>query len=315
VAVRASGGSPGRFPSRELTARDRGRVLRERAIEATLFAAAAVGALTTVGILYSLFGETVRFFQHVSVGDFLTDTEWTPLFSTKRFGIWPLVSATLLTSAIALLVAVPVGLTTAVYLSEFATPRVRNLAKPALEVLAGVPTVVYGFFALITVTPLLAKFVPGMSTFNSLSAGLVMGVMIIPMIASLSEDAMAQVPAGLREGAYALGSTRLEVALRVVFPAALSGIIASVILGLSRAVGETMIVAIAAGQRPVLTIDPRVPVETMTTFIVQVSLGDTPYGSIEYLTIFAVGSTIFVMTLMLNVISHWMVRRFREVYS
>lgn len=309
------GGPPGYFPPRELTARDRGRVARERLIEGTLFIAAAIGALTTAGILYSLFGETVKFFTHVSIVDFLTDTEWTPLFSTKRFGIWPLVTATMLTSFIALLVAVPVGLTTAVYLSEFATPRVRGVAKPALEVLAGVPTVVYGFFALITITPLLAKFIPGMSTFNSLSAGLVMGVMIIPMIASLSEDAMAQVPAGLREGAYALGSTRLEVALRVVFPAALSGIIASVILGLSRAVGETMIVAIAAGQRPIMTLDPRVPVETMTTFIVQVSLGDTPYGSIEYLTIFAVGSTIFVMTLMLNVISHWFVRRFREVYS
>lgn len=310
-----TGGPPGYFPPRELTARDRGRVLREHAIEATLFLAAALGALTTVGILYSLFGETVKFFTHVSIVDFFTDTEWTPLFSTKRFGIWPLVTATMLTSFIALLVAVPVGLATAVYLSEFATPRVRGVTKPALEVLAGVPTVVYGFFALITITPLLAKFIPGMSTFNSLSAGLVMGVMIIPMIASLSEDAMAQVPAGLREGAYALGSTRLEVALRVVFPAALSGIIASVILGLSRAVGETMIVAIAAGQRPVMTLDPRVPVETMTTFIVQVSLGDTPYGSIEYLTIFAVGSTIFVMTLILNVISHWFVRRFREVYS
>ncbi len=308
-------GPPGYFPPRELTARDRGRVARERLIEGTLFIAAAIGALTTAGILYSLFGETVKFFTHVSIVDFLTDTEWTPLFSTKRFGIWPLVTATMLTSFIALLVAVPVGLTTAVYLSEFATPRVRGIAKPALEVLAGVPTVVYGFFALITITPLLAKFIPGMSTFNSLSAGLVMGVMIIPMIASLSEDAMAQVPAGLREGAYALGSTRLEVALRVVFPAALSGIIASVILGLSRAVGETMIVAIAAGQRPIMTLDPRVPVETMTTFIVQVSLGDTPYGSIEYLTIFAVGSTIFFMTLMLNVISHWFVRRFREVYS
>ncbi len=310
-----TGGPPGYFPPRALTARDRGRVLRERTIEGTLLLAAGVGALTTIGILYSLFGETVKFFTHVSIVDFFTDTEWTPLFSTKRFGIWPLVTATMLTSFIALVVAVPVGLTTAIYLSEFASPRVRGIAKPALEVLAGIPTVVYGFFALITITPILAKFIPGMSTFNSLSAGLVMGVMIIPMIASLSEDAMSAVPSGLREGAYALGSTRLEVALRVVFPAALSGIIASVILGLSRAVGETMIVAIAAGQRPVMTLDPRVPVETMTTFIVQVSLGDTPYGSIEYLTIFAVGSTIFVMTLTLNVISHWFVRRFREVYS
>ena len=315
MTAQATGGPPGHFPQRDLTARDRGRVIRERTIESTLLLAATVGALTTAGILYSLFGETVKFFTHVSIVDFLTDTEWTPLFSTKRFGIWPLVTATMLTSFIALLVAVPIGLATAVYLSEFATPRVRGIAKPALEVLAGVPTVVYGFFALITITPLLAKFIPGMSTFNSLSAGLVMGVMIIPMIASLSEDAMSSVPSGLREGAYALGSTRLEVALRVVFPAALSGIIASVILGLSRAVGETMIVAIAAGQRPVMTLDPRVPVETMTTFIVQVSLGDTPYGSIEYLTIFAVGSSIFLMTLTLNVISHFFVRRFREVYS
>jgi phosphate transport system permease protein len=220
-----------------------------------------------------------------------------------------------LTSFIALVVAVPLGLLSAVYLSEFAPPRVRDILKPALEVLAGVPTVVYGFFALTFVTPLLQDWFTGFSTFNSMSAGLVMGIMIIPLVASLSEDAMASVPTSLREGAYALGATRYEVATKVVFPAALSGIVAAVVLALSRAVGETMIVAIAAGQNPTLTLDPRVPVETMTAYIVQVSLGDTPYGSLSYLTIFAVGTTLFVLTFLMNLFSFWFVRRFREVYD
>ena len=242
-------------------------------------------------------------------------TEWTPLFSEKHFGVLPLVAGTFLASAIAMLVALPAGLLTAIYLSEYAAAGVRRIVRPVLEVLAGVPTVVYGFFALVVITPLLQGFVPGLSAFNSLSAGIVMGVMIIPLISSLSEDAMSSVPLSLREAAYGLGSTRFEVATRVVFPAAISGIVASIILALSRAVGETMIVAIAAGQNPTLTLDPRVPVETMTAYIVQVSLGDTPFGSLAYLTIFAVGTTLFLLTFIMNVISHWLVRHFREVYD
>jgi len=299
----------------KLLRRDRMRDLRERAIGAALLTAAAVGALTTAGIILSLAGETIRFFGQVPIVDFFTETEWTPLFSIQKFGVWPLVSATVLTSAIALLLAVPVGLIAAIYLSEFATLHVRSLFKPMLEVLAGVPTVVYGFFALTVITPFLQGFVPGLSTFNALSAGFVMGVMIIPLVASLSEDALSAVPVSLREGAYAMGATRFEVATRVVFPAAISGVIASIILALSRAVGETMIVAIAAGMNPILSFDPRVPIETMTAYIVQISLGDTPYGSLSYLTIFAVGSTLFFMTFLMNVLSFWVVRRFREVYD
>jgi phosphate transport system permease protein len=284
-------------------------------MEGILFLSAAVGVLTTVGIVLSLLGETVSFFRQVSIVHFLTDTEWTPLFSIQKFGIWPLISATILTSIIALSIALPLGLMAAVYLSEFSTPRMRGILKPILEILAGVPTVVYGFFALTFVTPLLQGFVPGLSTFNSLSAGMVMGIMIVPLVASLSEDAMSAVPNSLREGAYGLGATRYEVAAKVVFPAALSGIVAAVILALSRAVGETMIVAIAAGQNPTLSFDPRVPVETMTAYIVQVSLGDTPAGSLAYLTIFAVGTTLFLLTFIMNLVSFWFVRRFREVYD
>jgi len=303
------------FPAHDLYKRNAARDFRERAIAAVLFAAATVGALTTAGIILSLANETLHFFQQVPLVDFLTQTEWTPLFSVQKFGIWPLISATFLTSAIALAVAVPLGLTAAIYLSEFASPRARGVLKPALEVLAGIPTVVYGFFALITVTPLLQLFIPGLSAFNSLSAGIIMGVMITPVISSLSEDAMSAVPGSLREAAYGLGATRFEVAIRVVTPAAVSGIAAAIILGLSRAVGETMVVAIAAGQNPTLTLDPRVPVETMTAYIVQVSLGDTPYGSLAYLTIFAVGTTLFVLTFLMNVVSHFIVRKFREVYD
>jgi phosphate transport system permease protein len=240
---------------------------------------------------------------------------WTPLFADQHFGIWALVSATLLTSLIALLIAVPLGLVAAIYLSEFASKRAREILKPMLEVLAGVPTVVYGFFALTVVTPALKGVIPELGTFNSLSAGMVMGIMILPLVASLSEDAMAAVPQALREGAYGLGGTRFEVATRVVFPAALSGIVAACILALSRAVGETMIVAIAAGQMPIFGFNPFVAVETMTTYIVQVSLGDTPAGSLAYKTIFAVGTTLFVMTFIMNMFSQWFVRRFREVYD
>jgi phosphate transport system permease protein len=291
------------------------RDLDDNAVRGVLFLAAAVGVLTTFGIVASLATETIAFFRQVSFAEFFGSTRWTPLFSSKQFGIWTLISATLLTSLIALVIAVPLGLLSAIYLSEFAPPRVRDTVKPMLEVLAGVPTVVYGFFALTFVTPLLQPFVPGLGTFNSLSAGMVMGFMIVPLISSLSEDALTSVPRSLREGAYALGGTRYEVATQVVVPAALSGIVASVILGLSRAVGETMIVAIAAGQSPNFTFDPRETTQTMTSFIVQVSLGDTPTGSIEYQTIFAVGTTLFVMTFALNIASHWFVGRFRQVYD
>ncbi len=295
--------------------RYRQRDAQELLIQGVLLVAAGVSVLTTVGIIFSLAGETVDFFRQVSLIEFFGQTEWTPLFAVKKFGIWALISATVLTSLIALLIAVPLGLVAAIFLSEFASPRIRAVIKPALEVLAGVPTVVYGFFALLFVTPLLQKVIPGVSTFNSLSAGLVMGIMIVPLISSLAEDAMSAVPGSLREGAYGLGATRFEVATGVVVPAALSGIAAAVILALSRAVGETMVVAIAAGQNPTFTFDPRVPVETMTAFIVQVSLGDTPAGSLAYRTIFAVGTTLFALTFAMNLLSHWFVRKFRQVYE
>jgi phosphate transport system permease protein len=292
-----------------------GQRVREEVIRACLLACATLSVLTTLGIVLVLVFETVEFFREVSPWRFLTDTQWTPLFADKRFGILVLASATVLTSAIALLVAIPVGLLAAIFLSEFAPEPLRRVVKPLLEVLAGVPTVVYGYFALLFVTPLLKVVFPGISGFNALSAGLVMGVMIIPLVVSLSEDAMFAVPRSLRDGAYALGATRFEVATRVVVPAALSGIVASFILAVSRAVGETMIVAIAAGQSPRLTLNPFVPVETMTAYIVQVSLGDTPTGTLEFKTIFAVGMTLFLATLLLNAVSFRLVARFRERYE
>ncbi len=264
---------------------------------------------TTAGIILVLFTETFAFFREVSFAKFFGDSQWTPLFADKHFGIWPLLSGTFLTTVIALLVAVPLGLLSAIYLAEFATPRVRRSLKPTLELLAGIPTVVYGYFALSFVTPQLQRIVPGLAGFNALSAGIVMGVMILPIIASLSEDAIFAVPNSLREGSYALGADKLATIFRVVLPAAYSGIAAAMILGVSRAIGETMIVAIAAGQQPRLTLDPRVPVETMTAYIVQVSLGDTPTGTLEYRTIFAVGMALFVMTLGLNLLSQRMRRR------
>jgi phosphate transport system permease protein len=305
----------GGYSKRSALTGHRRRDVQELLIHGVLLLAAGVSVLTTIGIIISLAGETIDFFRQVSLREFFGSTEWTPLFSVKHFGIWALVSATVLTSLIALLIAVPLGLVAAIFLSEFASPRVRAILKPALEVLAGVPTVVYGFFALLFITPLLQRIVPGLSTFNSLSAGLVMGIMIVPLISSLAEDAMSAVPASLREGAYGLGATQFEVATGVVVPAALSGIAAAVILALSRAVGETMIVAIAAGQNPTFTFDPRVPVETMTAFIVQVSLGDTPAGSLAYRTIFAVGTTLFVLTFTMNALSHWFVLKFRQAYE
>jgi phosphate transport system permease protein len=292
------------------------RRVGERLIKGALLACGVLSVATTFAIIASLAVETVDFFREVPLPEYFTGTTWAPTFSPPRFGVLPLVSATLLVTGIAALVAFPVGLGTAIYLSEYAKGRVRKIVKPVLEVLAGIPTVVFGYFALTFITPSIVKpLVPGTRIFNALSAGLVVGVMIIPLIASISEDAMRAVPRGLREAAYAMGATRRTVALKVVVPAALSGIASAFILGLSRAIGETMIVAIAAGTLPNLSIDPRESMETMTTFIVQVSLGDTPAGSTAYKTIFAVGTTLFAITLALNVVSHKVVRKFRELYE
>ena len=283
----------------------------ERVIEGLLAASGSLSILVTVGIIATLAKETFAFFTEVSLLQFVGDTQWTPLFATKRFGIWPLVSGTLLTTGIALMVAVPVGLLAAVYLSEYAKPRVRQWLKPCLEVLAGVPTILYGFFALIVVTPALQRVIPGLAGFNALGAGLVMGVMIVPMVSSLSEDALFAVPGSLREAAYALGAGKASTLWRVVVPAASSGISAAVLLAAARAIGETMIVAIAAGQQATLTLDPRGPVQTMTAFIVQVSMGDTPAGSLEYRTIFAVGSALFLLTFAFNAAAQVLARHNR----
>jgi len=291
------------------------RRIAEFVIERTLFLCAAGSILVTAGIILVLLWETAAFLREVPITEFLFGTVWTPLFFDKHFGVLPLVSGTLLASGIAMAVALPAGLVIAIYLSEYAATGVRRAVRPVLEVLAGVPTVVYGYFALQFVTPLLQAIVPGLAGFNALSPGIVMGIMILPLVSSLSEDAMRSVPNGLREGAYALGSTRMQTSLRVVVPAAFSGISAAVVLAMSRAIGETMIVAIAAGQQPRLTLDPRVPVETMTAYIVQVSLGDTPGGTIEYRTIFAVGMLLFISTFALNLISNWLRERFREEYA
>jgi phosphate transport system permease protein len=287
----------------------------EFVIERLLFMCAAGSILVTAGIILVLLWETAAFLREVPITDFLFGTVWTPLFMDKQFGVLPLVSGTLLASTVAMIVAVPAGLLIAVYLSEYAAATVRRVVRPILEVLAGVPTVVYGYFALQFVTPLLQKIVPGLAGFNALGPGIVMGIMILPLISSLSEDALRSVPNGLREGAYALGATRMQTAVRVIVPAAFSGISAATVLAVSRAIGETMIVAIAAGQQPRLTLDPRVPVETMTAYIVQVSLGDTPAGTLEYRTIFAVGMLLFVSTFILNLISNWLRERFREEYA
>jgi phosphate transport system permease protein len=286
-----------------------GTLVSERIIPGVLFLCAMVSIFATVGIVVVLVVESASFFAHVSILDFFGDTEWTPLFADKHFGIWPLLSGTLLTTAIAMLVALPLGLLAAIFLSEFASPRVRSVTKPALEILAGVPTVVYGYFALTVITPFLQSVIPGLAGFNALSPGIAMGVMILPLVASLSEDSIFAVPQSLREGSYALGASKLSTVFHVVLPAAVSGIGAAVILAISRAIGETMIVAIAAGQQPRLTLDPRVPIATMTAYIVQVSLGDTPTGTLEYRTIFAVGMSLFVMTLGLNILSQRLRRR------
>jgi phosphate transport system permease protein len=288
---------------------------REKIIEGLLLLSAAVSILTTVGILWVLLSESSVFFTKVSIWDFLTDTQWTPLFADKHFGIMPLVAGTMLTSLIAIAVALPIGLTIAVYLNEYAPKGFRKFIKPILEILAAIPTVVYGFFALMVVTPALQQVFPQMAGFNALSPGIVMGIMIIPMISSLSEDALYAVPTSLREASYGIGATRLQTSFRVLVPAASSGIIVSVILAISRAVGETMIVAIAAGQQPRLTLSPFVPVETITTYIVQVSLGDVVQGSLEYQTIFAAGIALFVLTFILNNLSFYVKRKFQERYE
>lgn len=288
---------------------------KETIIETLLKLSALVSILTTIGIILVLSVESFSFFKEVSLREFLTDTEWTPLFANKHFGILPLVSGTLLVSVIAIAFALPIGLSIAVYLSEYTNKKIRRIIKPALELLAAVPTVVYGFFALTIVTPFLQKFIPGMASFNALSAGLVMGIMIIPFISSLSEDALSAVPKALREASYGMGSTRFQTAFKVTIPAATSGIVVSVILAISRAIGETMIVAIAAGQQPRLTLNPLVPIETITAYIVQVSLGDVPHGSLEYKTIFAAGITLFIFTFILNSLSFRIKKKYQEKYE
>ncbi|MBF8964884.1 phosphate ABC transporter permease subunit PstC [Pontibacter sp. FD36] len=289
--------------------------VQEKIIEGLLWLSAAITILITVSIIWVLLSESVLFFSEVSIVRFLTEKEWTPLFAEKKFGIMPLVAGTFLTTVIAIAVALPIGLTIAIYLNEYANARFKTFIKPLLEVLATIPTVVYGFFALTVVTPFLQSFIPGLAGFNALSAGIVMGIMIIPMISSLSEDAISAVPRSLREAAYGMGSTRLQTAFGVMVPAASSGILVSVILAISRAVGETMIVAIAAGQQPRLTLNPLVPIETITTYIVQVSLGDVPHGSLEYRTIFAAGMTLFVFTFLLNNLSFWIKKKYQEKYD
>ncbi len=285
----------------------------ERIIEKVLAGCGSLSVLITVGIIATLLVETYHFFSEVGFGEFFGETRWTPLFSSKHFGIWPLVCGTLITAFIAMCVAVPMGLLAAIYLSEFASERARSILKPALELLAGVPTIVYGYFALVVVTPALQQVFPELQGFNALSPGIVMGIMIIPMVSSLSEDALYAVPRSLREAAWGLGAGRASTIWRVVLPAAFSGIVASVLLALARAIGETMIVAIAAGQQANFTIDPTESVQTMTAFIVQVSMGDTPSGTTEYRTIFAVASTLFVFTFIVNGISQRIVHKKRKM--
>lgn len=290
-------------------------MVTERAIALVLFFSTFLSVLITVGIVAVLLAEAITFFADVSVFEFLTGTRWTPLFSSKQFGVLALVAGTTLTAVMAMVVALPLGLLSAIYLSEYAPNSVRKMVKPILEVLAGIPTVVYGYFALLFVTPIIRSISGDISVFNAMSASIVMGIMILPMVSSLSEDAMRSVPRNLREGAYALGSTKLEVSTLVVVPAALSGIVSAFILAVSRAIGETMIVTIAAGQNPTFTLNPFVPIETMTAYIVQVSQGDAPAGSIEFKTIFAVALLLFTITLLMNLLSQFVVSRFREEYE
>jgi len=290
------------------------RRIREKIIELVLLLTASVSVVTTIGIVYILVKESVSFFQHVPLRDFLFDTQWTPLFDDAHFGIMVLLSGTIVSSLVALAVAIPLGTIIAIYLSEFAAARTREIVKPMLELLSGVPTIIYGYFALLFITPILQTFIPGLPGFNLLSAGIVMGIMIVPYVSSISEDAMRAVPMHLREGSFALGASKLQTATNVVVPAALSGLAAAYILGISRAVGETMILAIAAGMQPNLTWNPTEPAATITAYIVQVALGDLPHGSIGYQTIFAAGLTLMLLTLVFNIFGFWLRRRYRELY-
>jgi phosphate transport system permease protein len=292
----------------------RRRAMTARAVSVVLFAAAALSVLVTAGIVYILVHDSVLFFRQVSLIDFLTDTEWTPVFDDPQFGIMTLVSGTLMTTLIGLVVAVPTGTILAIYLSEFARAPIRETVKPILELLAGVPTVAFGYFALFFLTPIFQQFIPGLSTFNLLVPGIVIGIMILPYIVSVAEDAMRAVPDTLREGAYALGFTRLQTSVRVVIPGAFSGVTAAYILAMSRAVGETMVVAIAAGQQARIAYNPLEGAATITAYIVQISLGDLPHNSLAYLTIFAAGLTLFLITLAFNLVAFWLRRKYREVY-
>lgn len=295
-------------------AKKRFRNISELGIECLLLLAACVSVLTTLGIIWVLVSESWHFFENVGLWAFLTDTVWTPLFESPRYGILPLLCGTLVTSAVAVTVAIPLGTVIAIYLSEFAKPRFRETVKPFLELLGGVPTIVYGHFALIVVTPFLQYFFPSLPGFNMLGAGIVMGIAIVPYISSLSEDAMRAVPMSMREGAYALGATRFQVAVNIVLPAALSGILSAYILGISRAVGETMIVAVAAGMQPNVTINPAEPAQTISAYIVQVALGDLPHGSIGYQSIFAAGLSLMIMTLGLNILGYTVRKKYRQAY-
>ena len=301
-------------PARKLASNKKQQQVREWIIERLLFSSAIVSVFTTLAILGILLFEAVDFFEQVSILEFFTETRWTPLFEPQYFGVLPLVWGTVMVTIISLAVAVPFGLGSAIFLSEYAPERLRKTVKPVLEILAGVPTVVYGYFALTFVTPWLQNFFPQLIVFNALSAGLVMGVMIIPMVSSLSEDAMLAVPQSFREGAYALGARKHEVALRIVVPSAFSGIVASFILAISRAVGETMIVSMAAGSTPNLTLNPLESIQTMTGYIAQISLGEAAAGSLEYRTIFSVGLTLFLMVLMINLIGQWLAKRYWKRY-
>jgi phosphate transport system permease protein len=295
--------------------RSASRRVKERVTIGICFACAAISVLTTVGIIVSLFGEAAGFFSRVSIWAFLTGRDWSPLFSPPSYGVLPLAMGTLLITAGAAVIAIPIGLLVAIFLSDYATPRARAWLKPALELLAGIPTVVYGYFGITVVTPVLRKFIPGVGVFNAMSGAIVVGIMILPLMSSLCEEALAAVPRSLREGAYALGATKREAIQRVVVPAALSGIVSAAILAISRAVGETMAVTLAAGATPKMTLDPRESIQTMTAFIVQVSQGDAPAGSPAYHSIFAIGATLFLLTLVMNLVARALVRRFRNVYE
>jgi phosphate transport system permease protein len=297
-----------------LSRRRQWQKIREKIITFLLFMAAASSIFITLGIVGILAYESSSFFANISLKDFLTDTQWTPLFENPHYGILPLLAGTFTVATVALVLALPVGTITAIYLSEYAPHKVREVAKPFLELLSAVPTVVFGYFALLFLTPLLQKVLPGLPGFNMLSAGLIIGVMIIPYVSSISEDAMKAVPMGLREASYAMGATRFQTAVRVVVPAAFSGIASAYILGFARAVGETMVVAIAAGMQPNFTVNPLQPASTITAYIVQVALGDLPHGSIGYQSIFAAGLVLMVLTLAFNLTGHWLRKRFREVY-